>query len=117
MKKIHLNLSIDEDLVDKARNHSLIINKFLESKLQQYFSFIDAVNIHKKQSEGNQWTEWDLNPRPPPCEGDDLPLIYQPLSLTLKIKKEYIIISKKKINIFCPLQKSMLQQQEVFHPS
>jgi len=35
----------------------------------------------------------------------------------LKIKKEYIIISKKKINIFCPLQKSMLQQQEVFHPS
>jgi hypothetical protein len=25
------------------------------------------------------WTERDLNPRPPPCEGGDLPLIYQPL--------------------------------------
>ena len=28
----------------------------------------------------NKWTGWDLNPRPPPCEGDDLPLIYQPLN-------------------------------------
>src|SRR2546427_12347269 len=25
-----------------------------------------------------QWTEWDLNPRLPPCEGGDLPLIYRP---------------------------------------
>ena len=25
-----------------------------------------------------EWTERDLNPRPPPCEGGDLPLIYQP---------------------------------------
>jgi hypothetical protein len=25
-----------------------------------------------------RWTERDLNPRPPPCEGGDLPLIYQP---------------------------------------
>ena len=24
------------------------------------------------------WTEWDLNPRLPPCEGGDLPLIYRP---------------------------------------
>jgi hypothetical protein len=26
-----------------------------------------------------EWTERDLNPRPPPCEGGDLPLIYQPI--------------------------------------
>ena len=25
-----------------------------------------------------EWTEWDLNPRLPPCEGGDLPLIYRP---------------------------------------
>ena len=25
-----------------------------------------------------KWTEWDLNPRLPPCEGGDLPLIYRP---------------------------------------
>src|SRR2546428_12239741 len=27
---------------------------------------------------GTEWTEWDLNPRLPPCEGGDLPLIYRP---------------------------------------
>src|SRR5438128_10967957 len=27
---------------------------------------------------GTKWTEWDLNPRLPPCEGGDLPLIYRP---------------------------------------
>src|SRR3972149_226173 len=25
-----------------------------------------------------EWTEWDLNPRLPPCEGGDHPLIYRP---------------------------------------
>ena len=25
-----------------------------------------------------QWTRWDLNPRPLPCKGSDLPLIYAP---------------------------------------
>ncbi len=28
-----------------------------------------------------EWTEWDLNPRLPPCEGGDLPLIYRPANL------------------------------------
>ena len=37
------------------------------------------------------WTGWDLNPRPPPCEGGDLPLIYQPLK---KNKRgDYLIVS------------------------
>src|SRR3989304_509389 len=26
----------------------------------------------------SKWTEWDLNPRLPPAEGGDLPLIYRP---------------------------------------
>ena len=50
MKKIHLNLSVDEDLVIKARTHGLVISKFLENKLQEYFNFIDAVSSHKNQS-------------------------------------------------------------------
>ena len=29
-----------------------------------------------------EWTEWDLNPRLPPCEGGDLPLIYRPSGAT-----------------------------------
>ena len=28
------------------------------------------------------WTRRDLNPRPPPCQGGDLPLIYEPESVT-----------------------------------
>jgi hypothetical protein len=28
----------------------------------------------------NRWTERELNPRPLPCQGSDLPLIYQPVT-------------------------------------
>ena len=44
MAKRPLNLLVDEDLVKKARNHGLVISRFLENKLQEYFSFIDAVS-------------------------------------------------------------------------
>ncbi len=43
MVKKHLNLLIEADLIQKARDHGLIISKFLENKLQEYFTFIDAV--------------------------------------------------------------------------
>jgi hypothetical protein len=36
-----------------------------------------------------KWTERDLNPRPPPCEGGDLPLIYQPFD-GKKVKRKSI---------------------------
>ncbi len=38
------------------------------------------------------WTERDLNPRPPPCEGGDLPLIYQPVCKSGKKRKGILII-------------------------
>ena len=44
MTKKPLNLLVDEDLVKKARNHGLVISRFLENKLEEYFSFIDAVS-------------------------------------------------------------------------
>ena len=44
MVKKPLNLLVDEDLVKKARNHGLVISRFLENKLIEYFSFIDAVS-------------------------------------------------------------------------
>ena len=75
MTRKALNLLVDEELVKKAREQGLIISKFLENKLQEYFTFIDAVS---KQQNTSKWTGWDLNPRPLPCEGNDLPLIYQP---------------------------------------
>ena len=68
-----LNLLVDEELVKKARDHGLVISKFLENKLQEYFSFIDAVSGNKKQPDDSKWTGRDLNPRPPPCQGGDLP--------------------------------------------
>ena len=43
MAKKPLNLSVDEDLVKKARDHGLVISRFLENKLQEYFSFIDSI--------------------------------------------------------------------------
>jgi hypothetical protein len=44
MAKKHLNLFIETDLIEKAKTHGLVISKFLENKLQEYFSFIDAVS-------------------------------------------------------------------------
>jgi hypothetical protein len=44
MSKKPLNLLIEADLVQKARDNGLVISKFLEIKLQEYFSFIDAVS-------------------------------------------------------------------------
>ena len=44
MKKIHLNLYVNEELVNKAKDYGLVISKFLENKLIEYFSFIDSVS-------------------------------------------------------------------------
>ena len=44
MVKKHLNLLVEVDLIQKAKDHGLVLSKFLENKLQEYFSFIDAVS-------------------------------------------------------------------------
>lgn len=44
MSKKPLNLLIEADLVDRARQQGIVISRFLENKLQEYFSFIDAVS-------------------------------------------------------------------------
>ncbi len=43
MTKKHLTLLVEADLTQKARDHVLIISRFLENKLQEYFQFIDFV--------------------------------------------------------------------------
>jgi hypothetical protein len=45
MVKKHLNLFIETDLTEKAKAHGLVISKFLENKLQEYFQFFDDVRI------------------------------------------------------------------------
>ena len=49
MKKKHLTLLVEADLIQKARDHGLIISRFLENKLQEYFTFIDAVSKTSNQ--------------------------------------------------------------------
>jgi hypothetical protein len=44
MSKKPLNLLIEADLVEKARQQGIVISRFLENKLQEHFSFIDAVS-------------------------------------------------------------------------
>lgn len=43
MNKRHLNLLIDAGLLQRARDNGLVISKFLEVKLQEYFSFLDTI--------------------------------------------------------------------------
>lgn len=45
MTKKHLTLLVEAGLIQKAKDHGLIISRFLENKLQEYFTFIDAVSI------------------------------------------------------------------------
>ena len=45
-----LNLLVDEDLVKKARNHGLVISKFLENQLRGYFDFIEGRHNNFSQS-------------------------------------------------------------------
>jgi|GEM_PF-2942296 hypothetical protein len=44
MQRKSLNLLIDAGLLQKARDNGLVISKFLELKLQEYFSFIEMVS-------------------------------------------------------------------------
>ena len=54
MTRKSLNLLVDEDLIKKARNHGLVISRFLENKLVEYFSFIDAVSRTSTPNIGEQ---------------------------------------------------------------
>ena len=53
MTKKHLNLLIEAGLLQKARDNGLVISKFLEIKLQEYFSFVDIVRKPQDHSEKN----------------------------------------------------------------
>ncbi len=69
MPKHKLTLSVNEDVVKRAREHGINISAFLEIKLEEHLALIHG----KRYNKSDKWTERDLNPRPPPCEGGDLP--------------------------------------------
>jgi hypothetical protein len=43
-----------------------------------YFDAAIYFTIHTKK--GEEWSRRDLNPKPPPCKGDALPLSYNPIT-------------------------------------
>ena len=53
MTKRHLNLLVDAELITKAKTYGIVIGKFLENKLQEYFSFIEAVSKPQGQYQEN----------------------------------------------------------------
>jgi hypothetical protein len=53
MNKKPLNLLIEADLIQKARDNGLVIRKFLEIKLQEYFQFIDMVSKPQVHSQND----------------------------------------------------------------
>ena len=80
MNKKPLNLSINIELVDRARKHGINLSAFLEIKLQEHLALIEGKQsfYNNKSNEENaskakEWTCRDLNPRPLPCQGSDLP--------------------------------------------
>ena len=50
MKKKALNLYVDSYLIDKAKDHGLVISKFLENQLRGYFNFIKQGQMHYSPS-------------------------------------------------------------------
>ena len=59
--KKKLTLSIDKNLIKLAKKNKINISQFLSDKLKGAFT------------NETLWTGRDLNPRPPPCEGGNLP--------------------------------------------
>ena len=56
MKKIHLNLYVNKDIVDKAKEYGFNLSKFLENQLQGYFNFIE-----EKHSNYSQYNTQNVN--------------------------------------------------------
>jgi len=49
MAKKHLTLLVEADLIQKARDHGLIISRFLENKLQEHFQYMDAIGYGRRK--------------------------------------------------------------------
>ena len=58
MKKKPLNLSIDKDLIKRARKKGINLSAFLEIKLQEHLAFIEGKSInHNHYSQQNNKSE------------------------------------------------------------
>ena len=86
-KKINLTLSPDNHkfLKENTENASRFVDNLVSSVKSGFSPGYFAV-IPK-----SEWTERELNPRPLPCQGSDLPLIYRPAENCLSPIRLYVI--------------------------
>ncbi len=73
MIKTRTTITISKDLLKQAREKEVNISSFVDIKLREYIALIEGNYTSQQQSKNNEWTCRDLNPRPPPCQGGDLP--------------------------------------------
>ena len=73
MSKIRTTITIDKDLLNKAKKHRVSISSFLDIELRRYLALIEGKSNVNQYDKKDKWTCRDLNPRPPPCQGGDLP--------------------------------------------
>ena len=87
--KTTVSLYLNRNLVKKAREHRLNLSRVMEQALNSILDYLKPQKPENTLKFLNQcsfvkkieWTERDLNPRPPPCEGGDhTNLIYRPLT-------------------------------------
>ena len=53
MKKKPLNLSVNEELVKRARKYGINLSSFLEIKLQEHLALIEGKHINSSQFESH----------------------------------------------------------------
>ena len=57
----------------KGITKEINISSFVDIKLREYLAFIEGQSKTLEDLKDKKWTCRDLNPRPPPCQGGDLP--------------------------------------------
>ena len=85
--KTTVSLYLNRKLVERARNRRLNLSRVTEQALSSILDYLEPQNNQKSSiiplqdsiPKKVKWTEGDLNPRLPPCEGGDhTRLIYRP---------------------------------------
>ena len=53
-----------------------------------------AKRVGEDAGKEARWTRRDLNPGPLPCEGSDLPLIYEPSVVSYRVERLYLAFTQ-----------------------
>ena len=91
MAKVRTTINLNEEVVRKAKNLGINISAVAEMGIINYIKELENIGRENDSYNNNtdtdddsqsnvrntgkdsKWTCRDLNPRPPPCQGGDLP--------------------------------------------